>query len=62
MKVYEFFNFRTKIEMNLIQRIFWILFGEKLEHTHDGYHIIAYRLRHKTLIVKCEPTTERQDG
>jgi hypothetical protein len=59
---YEFFNFRTKIEMNIIQRFIWILLGERLEHTADGYHVKAYSFRHKTLIVKCEPVKERQDG
>lgn len=50
----KFFNFRTKDEMSFLKRIVWQLFGEKLEHTADGYHVIAYRFKNVTLITKCE--------
>ena len=49
-----FFNFRVKSEMNFFKRVMWQLFGERLEHTADGYHVVAYRFRNVTLITKCE--------
>lgn len=54
-----FLNFRTKNEMSLFFRIIWIAFGKKYDAAkslEDGniWHVKAYELFGKTLIVKCE--------
>jgi hypothetical protein len=34
--------------------IIWCIFGKRVEHTAEGYHVVGYLFRGKHLIVECE--------